>query len=214
MSIVVIGGTNMGTPSVSGAGGGGGATVLATLDGVSQFVALSNGNLTATRNAGTPSGARSSITHTSGKFYFEVTIGATHGIGDCAGVAQVNAIYNDLVSAGINCTVAYCSNGEIFSNNADSTKSIGAIVVGNVIGVAVDLTARKGWLRKNAGNWDGDATHDPATGAGGVTITAAVAFGPTLAMGGTSGQLGDAMTANFGQSAYANAAPAGFGNWI
>jgi SPRY domain len=174
-------------------------------------VTLSNGNLTATHsNTTTNSGARSTSAKTSGKYYFEVTVTTTHGTADCMGILTTAGTYTNLVTNGTNCMVSYKAAGNIFSNNVSSGKSLGVIASGDVIGVAVDLTARKGWLCKNAGNWNGDATHDPATGAGGVTLPATVAFAPVVGFGGGSTSTNDAMTANFGATTFTRLVPSGF----
>jgi hypothetical protein len=198
-----------GLPVIWATGGSGGGT-SATLDGVASNVTLSNGNLTATHASTTaPAGARSTASKTTGKYYFEVSIGVAVTPFDGVGVLSSTGTYAD-VQAAANCLIVYLQGG-IYALGASSGKSIGAISVGNVIGVAVDLDARKGWIRSGAGTWNGDPTHNPATGAGGIAFTAAVPFAPVIYF--DTGGAGNARTGNFGQSAYANAAPAGFGNW-
>jgi hypothetical protein len=68
-----------------------------------------------------------------------------------------------------------------------------------------------GWMRKGSGNWNGDATANPATGVGGVIIQSG-SFDPAVGFASSSSANG-AYTADFGATAYANAAPSGFGNW-
>jgi hypothetical protein len=187
-------------------------TVLATLDGVATRVTLSNGNLTATYNGGgtNNSGARSATVKSTGKYYYEVTPGTMRN-GDCVAILLSTGTYNDMDNLGTNCTTVYGS-GAIWSNNANTGKSITAWAgaPGPAIGVAVDLGARRGWFRRGSGNWNGDAAANPATGVGGVTIAASGSFGPAI---GFTGNSGDSGVANFGQSAFANPAPSGFGNW-
>lgn len=63
------------------------------------------------------------------------------------------------------------------------------------------------WFRRNGGIWNGNPSADPATGVGGISL--ATVAGQTLfpTVQGT----GDAsQTVNFGATAFANAAPAGF----
>jgi hypothetical protein len=189
---------------------------LATLDGVPANVTLSNGNLTATHsNTLTSSGARSSSNKTVGKFYFEVTMTVTHGDFDCVGILQSNATFINFVQNSTNCVAVYKNTGAIYANGGASGKTLGAIAAGDVIGVAVDLDARKAWLRKNGGLWNGFAltSENPNTGLGGVTIGASVSFDPAVGFGGTGTAAGDAMTANFGASAFGSTAPVGFINW-
>jgi hypothetical protein len=189
------------------------AATFATFDGTPTNVTLSLGNLKATHsNTITNSGARSNSLKISGQWYFEITVNQTNGTQDCSGMLTSSGTYTDLVTNGTNCLVAYAS-GTIVSNNTGTGKSLGTIAAGNVIGIAVDLTARKGWMRKNGGNWNGDATANPATGTNGVTLAATVSFAPAVGFGGSFSAVNDAMTMNAGQSAFANAAPSGFNGW-
>lgn len=189
---------------------------LATFDGIASNVALSNGSLTATHsNTTNNSGARSTFLKSTGKFYFEVTMSNVHGDFDCCGILLFGGSYTDFVTNGTSCVATYKNNGNIFSNNANSGRTLGAIASGDVIGVAVDLATRKSWLRKNGGNWNGLAigSENPATGLGGTTIQASGLFGPAVGFGGTGTATNDAMTANFGGTTFAAAAPSGFTNW-
>jgi hypothetical protein len=194
-------------------------TVLATLDGATANVTMSNGNLKATHNAAvTNSGTRSTTIKSAGKYYFEVTIGASNGAFDDVGIILSTGTYANVMS-GQSCTTCYSSSsGMIWSNNSNSGRALGAAFApGMIIQVAVDLTARKGWFRTGGTPttpWNNQPTDDPATGVGGVTIAASGSFAPFIGFGGSpAGNVGDNFTANFGQSAYANAAPSGFGNW-
>jgi hypothetical protein len=174
---------------------------------------LSNGNLTATHAAATTNdGARVvAPAATTGKSYFEIT--RVSGIsGDGIGLVTVAGTYGNVLG-GTNCTISFTTSGNISSNNGASGKNIAALPVGTVIGLAVDLTARKAWFRKNAGLWNGLAagSENPATGLGGVVMAPTVGFLPVVGFGAGAG--GESYTANFGATAFANAAPSGFGNW-
>jgi hypothetical protein len=177
---------------------------------------LSNGNLTVTHSStANNSGARSTSYRTSGKYYFEVTMTNIHGNFDCCGILTQAGTYTNLVTGSSNCMTTFKSSGAIYSNNVSSGKTLGAIAAGDIIGIAVDLDARKGWMRKNSGPWNGDLTHNPATSAGGVPLPPTVAFSPAIGFGGTGTAANDAMTANFGSGAvpYLTPAPAGFNTW-
>ena len=66
------------------------------------------------------------------------------------------------------------------------------------------------WFAINGGNWNGSAGADPATGAGGVSlsfVSGLTLFGAAIVNGGATG---DNVTVNFGGSAFAHAIPAGF----
>jgi hypothetical protein len=188
----------------------------ATFDGTPSNVTLTNTNLTATHaNTTNNSGARSNSNQSTGKFYFEVAVTTTHGAFDCVGILTAAGTYTDLVTSGVNCMAIYKGTGNISSNNANSGRTLGAIALGDTIGVAVDLAARRGWIRKNGGNWNGLAigSENPATGLGGVVVAATVSFAPAVGFGGSGTAANDAMTANFGDTAFQAAAPVGFANW-
>jgi SPRY domain len=191
-------------------------TTLASFDGANVNVALSNANLTVRLTVGiSNSGARSSTLKSAGKFYFEVTMTQTHGAFDAVGILSASGTMGDFVTNGTNCVAIYRAAGNIFSNNANSGRTLGAIASGDVIGIAIDLNTRKGWMRKNGGNWNGLAigSENPATGLGGVTIAPTVSFAPAVGFGGTGIAANDESTANFGALAYQTAAPSGFLNW-
>lgn len=86
---------------------------------------------------------------------------------------------------------------------------LGTFTTGDVIGMALDVGSALAWFRKNGGLWNNNAGADPATGSSGASFTASGAIFPTV----EGEHSGDVWTANFGGSAYANAAPSGFGNW-
>ena len=177
---------------------------------------LSNGNLTATHtNTVSNSGARSISYKTTGKYYFEVTMTNSHGAFDCIGTITQAGTYTNLITGGTNCVVTYKNTGNIYSNNANQFKPLGAFTNGDVIGVAVDLTARKAWLRKNGGNWNGLAigSENPITGLGGVTVAPTVGFAPVIGFGGSGAAAGDEMTLNVGGTPFYSPAPTGFGIW-
>ena len=113
------------------------------------------------------------------------------------------------------CFIVNRWNGMIFANNTTSGFALGVVNSGDIVSYAIDLTARKGWARKNGGNWNNRtlAASNPATGVGGISIHATGAFAPFILFGNTGTAAGDNMTANFGATAYAYAVPSGFSNW-
>lgn len=195
---------------VATGGGGGGPT--ATFDGVPSGVTLSNGNLTATLSTLGNSGARTAVTKAIGKYYCEFTITLSRGGADGAGLLVSTGSYTDMLNV-VNCIYITRSGGIVYSFGAAPGVAFGDILAGGVVGVASDLTTRMVWIRVGASLWNANAAHNPATAAGGISIPPTVALGPALLMsyGGTT--IGDNMTANFGATAYANAAPSGFLNW-
>lgn len=189
------------------------AVMAITFDsGTTVNTTLSNGKLTATHSNTTAfAGARVLHAKSSGKYYFEVTLDAAFSTGNGLGVLLSTGTFTNLINDGTNCFAIYYGSGNVWGNGAASGKTLGALSVGNVIGIAVDLTGHLGWARKGSGNWNGDPSANPATGTGGVTINSG-AFDPAVGFGSSSSANG-AYTGNFGASAYANAAPSGFGNW-
>jgi hypothetical protein len=81
-----------------------------------------------------------------------------------------------------------------------------------VICMAIDFGNMRGWLRKNAGNWNADATADPVNNVGGVNISSV--FGSTAAYPIASFyQNADQVVANFGASSFAQAKPSGYSSF-
>jgi hypothetical protein len=173
---------------------------------------LTNGNLTATHATTNPNmGARGNVAASSGKYYFEITRSVQVST-DGLGLVTVAGTYGNVL-AGLNCTVAFTGSGNLSSNNGASGKNIGILSAGTVIGIAVDLTARKAWFRKGAaGLWNGLAigSEDPVAGLGGLVVAPTSSFLPVVAFG--TG-VGGAFILNSGGSAFVGAAPSGFNNW-
>jgi hypothetical protein len=187
-------------------------TTFATFDGTpSASVVVSGGNLTVTHGStGNGVGVASTLTKTTGKFYFEVrsvtSVSNTNGIGIkvFSGGAFSDVVANFTNGFGI---LLGPTTSNIYNNTVNTGKNLGAQAVGDIYGFAIDLTARLGWIRKGAGNWNADAAADPVTGANGVAILAG-ALSPMVRF--TNGTATDAFTADFGQSAFAFPAPSGF----
>jgi hypothetical protein len=71
----------------------------------------------------------------------------------------------------------YTCHGTIFRfNGTQVTTTMPTWTTGDVISMALDLTAKKVWFRKNSDGWNGDilANQDPAAGIGGWDMTAAI----------------------------------------
>jgi hypothetical protein len=188
---------------------GTGAPAYATLDGTATNVTLSNGNLTATHsNTSTNSGAVSTAMKGTGKRYFEATFTTTPSAGDGIGILLSSGTFTDMISVGSNTSVQFAgSGGIIYSNGGSSGMSTGAIANGDKISAAIDLDNRRGWFRRNGGNWNGSGTANPATNTGGFTIQSG-SFAP--AVGFTTGGSGNSVTLNLGATAFTYTVPAGF----
>jgi hypothetical protein len=198
-------------------------------------LALSNGNLTATCNASSPMGVRSTSTRSGGgKYYAEFTAGATYAGGDTGvGIAIAQSLLGGVFanSATLGCLV-YAS-GSIWFNGTNNpinvngvggtTRSLGAIAAGNVICIALDLDNKAIWFRKGSGNWNGDASANPATNTNGIDISTLFPYNinqsQTTApwnpafLAATFNSSGSSVTMNTGATAFNQTAPSGFSNW-
>jgi len=99
-----------------------------------------------------------------------------------------------------------------YAFNGSNVGNIQSYASGNTVGMAVDIGAGLIWWETNGGNWNNSGTANPATGTGGITISVTGALFAGVGGGFWSGTHTQ-WTADFGATAYANAAPAGFGNW-
>jgi hypothetical protein len=102
------------------------------------------------------------------------------------------------------------TSGQVWANGANAFTFGTSLANGNVVCIALDCTARLIWFRIGAaGNWNNNATYNPATGVGGVAIFnfgAALQAFPFAGLQATSDQI----TANFGDSAFVGAVPSGY----
>lgn len=188
-------------------------TTWSTTDKVAG-ITLSAGNLTATLSSGT-GGVRTIDKQIAGKFYWEVTLVSISGTADSVGAFDPSmpiansSVGSFLVGLGSSFGVGGMNAGTIWVNGVSIGLSLGVRANGDVLCFAVDLNARLGWVRAGAaGNWNGTAGANPATGAGGFSHT----FGGGEALYPTcySNTTTHAFTANFGDTAFTGAVPAGF----
>lgn len=196
------------TPKPSGGSG----LTLTTFDGASLSNAtLSNGNLTATRSNTSIGGAASTSYKSSGKYYFEFTVGASHSSRDFVGIKATTASYDDITNGnGGNYAGLWvvdgreASNGGIFGN-------LGAASAGDVISCAVDLVNNHVWMRRNGGQWNGTSTADPAGNNGGGGSWGGASVAPVIGFSNAGSPVsGDNFTANFGATSFVYAVPFGF----
>lgn len=218
-----------------GGGGTGGGVALDPLK-TDALVTLSNGNLTASASMlanAVYTNTMSVATATLGKFYAEYTL--TQGaladnyyfgvINESALVKKTGGLmypgfYGGDVANGSNAFVILGTGQFCCDGGLDSTTpySNGNVLAGDVVCHAIDLTAKKSWVKKAGGTWNNSGTADPATGVGGkpyVTLGSGN-IRPMVGICSNSGPGTETVkwTANFGGLPYANAAPTGFGNWV
>ena len=190
------------------------AASLTSFDAASASnVTLSNGNLTVVHtSSATAGGARSASFKNSGKYYFEMLSQFVASSSDCVGLlTSTGAVNSDASLDAQSVALFLASNTFIYCNSVSQAPNFGNRALGDVWGVAVDFgPPRFVWFRKSGGLWNMSGAANPATGVGGLSFAAA-SYAPWVRYPG--GVSGEGFTANFGATAYANAAPAGFGNW-
>jgi len=151
---------------------------------------------------------RSNVSHASGKYYFEMMINAATnlalvGVGVDNGVESLNGVGGQ--AGGI----LWLGNGNVVYDGLGIAAAVQSFNVGDVVGVAVDVTDALIWFRDAGGNWSNNGSANPATGAGGLSIAAVTPNVYAVA------QLTDALdeiTANFA-GPFTYTAPSGFGNF-
>lgn len=185
---------------------------MASTSFAAAFNAAISGGLTVAHSNTSAGGARSIDLKSSGKYYFEVTL--TTLVGTSTGIGLLQACFGcaDLVSgANVGTVVIYKGSGNIWSNGSSSGKSLGALANGDIIGIAIDLDGRNVWFRKApSGNWNGNASYDPATASGGASCSS-LPDGAAPAIGYTSsGNSTETVTANFGDTSFSGSVPSGF----
>jgi hypothetical protein len=187
------------------AGGGGGAAV--TFDPSNNFLALSGGNLIATEGASGWQSVRGTVSQTTGKYYaeFDLSGGAASSI---YGVVEASAALN--IYAGSGTDSIGNNEGSVYQNGSviATTQSSGSLPV--TWQMAVDVGAGLIWWNMNNGNWNNSGTADPATGAGGISMSLSGALFPALSIFNPSSVQN---TVNFGATSYVFTPPSGFGNW-
>jgi len=176
----------------------------------SATVTLSGSNLIATAAAAGGLFVRAIDQQIAGKFYWEIkpTVwgSSNTGVGFCPGPAVLTTPSG---SSGAQ-MIALFKAGSIWADGVNTGVTLGARAANDVIGIAVDFAARLVWFRvAAAGNWNGSAANNPATGVGGVPFTvAAIGLGafPLATLGANL----DSVTANFGDTAFTGAVPSGY----
>jgi Clostridium P-47 protein/SPRY domain len=154
-----------------------------------------------------PQSVLGSVGRHSGKYYFEVTLGAAANTA-IVGIAPAGPAGQAFASTTPG-AYGYRSDGQAMSAGAAVAFPGGAALSwkqGDTVGVAVDIDAGKIWFRGPDGKWQGAAGADPVTGTNpafsftpGTSIYAAVAIGDDVSA-----------TANFLEMAASFTPPAGY----
>ncbi len=180
---------------------------------VSANITLSGGNLTATQSGSGQSAAFSNYAMVSGLYYFEFTINSAPSINTMCGVSQITTTTVELAGSGGNYFAVYkYSNGDCFVGSTGSPifTSIGAFTSGIVVGVALDLTDNRAWLKVGTGFWNGNSSATPTSATTGYDISGMVGTNGLCAIASFNSTSGDSITANFGATSYTYSMPTGY----
>lgn len=189
----------------------------------SAGMTLSNANLTFTSSASAGTyGSFTTAPKSSGKRYFETKLQQfeTSGLTYTAiALASSQMTLTGSLGAGNNRSIAYDTHSWNITYNGSNQGTIGQPAANDIICFAVDISNALCWVRRNAGNWNNNASANPATGAQGINISSlvqqlnssSVAVYPFVQM--SVGSASDILVANFGSSAFAQTVPNGFSAW-
>jgi hypothetical protein len=170
---------------------------------------LSNGNLSARSNQFGNQCARSVYGTATGKYYWEYTF-VDAGNSAC-GIATLAALLTGIGVGGAAGVSYVVRTGTVYVGTT-GVLALPAFSAGNVACMALDLTAQLIWFRNGAaGQWNNSGTANPATGTGGLAVSfvgaGVAAYGLYASNNATPNGM---VTANFGDSTFVGAVPAGF----
>lgn len=130
---------------------------------------LTNSNLKMVMTASAPAAVRATQVRAAGKWYFEILFPVIAGSDAGGGFAGPGGTLATMIDIGTG-FIQYRS-GNVYFNNAVQFSN-GVMSGGGVLKCAYDGTARLAWLKFESGNWNNNATFDPATGVGGKDVSA------------------------------------------
>lgn len=173
-------------------------------------IVLTNGNLTAgLSSSGSYVSVRGTTSHSSGKWYYEITVGSTGILSIVAGFATSSASLNSFIgSDGFGYSYGSSPNPALFPCTGSGTLS-GHFTNNDVLGFAVDLGLSVYYISINGTFLSGQ---NPSTNTGGVSLSGCTATSPTFPASSFISS-GDATgTAKF-STPFTNSAPIGFTGW-
>lgn len=165
---------------------------------------LSNWSQTATSSGA--GGARSSR-FVQGKTYFEatpITLTGTPSVGICASNWNTSTALQSAANS-----LAYLASGAVQVNGV-TLATIATWAQGNRIDCALDPQNFLVWFRVSGGNWNNNATNDPATGVGGIDYSSVFTQLGTLAAAVYASVTGNAWTVAFSNASFAGTPPSGY----
>jgi len=168
-------------------------------------ITLSNGNLTATINSGGAGwyGARSTLSQTAGKWYFEVTA-SVYSTNVTVGVANSSQSLADKWTVNA-WSLIFGSGNKACATTAPAGAAYDNVVpAGSTIGIAYNATTGKLWCTDEAGAWmqAGDPANDANPMCDSISGTLFIWFAGFNNL--------DVVTLNVGESAFAYTVPTGF----
>ena len=172
---------------------------------------LSDSDKTATTSSAAIGGVRSTqqrTNGTAGKYYAEFLI--TNVVSGQVGIIPG---LPGSVSATTGGSFRFSlSLGRILVDGTIIGTDIGATSNGDVICLAWDSGAERGWIRRNNGLWNNDAAANPATGANGVDLSSftAVAYGLQFRANAS----GESVTVRTESAEFTYPGPSGFTSWM
>jgi hypothetical protein len=187
-----------------------------TLDpaNTSSKLTLSGSNLIATANTTNSTDgnvSRATTSHSSGRYYAELKATSTSGSAVAFGIINgTQAIQNHWLGESGNNSIGCFSSGSIFLNGSSQPTNCTAVASSDVIGMAVDIDHKKIWWRKNGGQWNNNASADPALNISGLDVSAISGpYFPAVEVD----VLNKVATVNLGGTPYTYTPPTGFVSW-
>lgn len=187
---------------------------------------LSSGDLLVTKITSVSWAQRkATLSRSTGKYYFEILLESIVTSG-AAATGLIPSTFSATQYAGqaagdLGVVVTGPGANIEFRNNASVvTSGIGTGSTGDVISLAIDMDAKRLWLRKNAGSWYGSTAMlgaaavvgDPAAGTNGRPYTPSGPFFPAASVWRNTAP-GDQIRGRFRTADFTQAVPAGFSPW-
>lgn len=149
------------------------------------------------------------------KKYMEFTIGAASSAVALVGFGTTSLSGTTNLGANTLGVALDGATGNVVCNGANIATPGITFTAGDVICMAIDRPNNTFWFRKNAGNWNGSGTADPATNTGGITIPATLGTGNLYlaALVKVASSVTSKVSMNVGHTAFAQTRPTGYLVW-
>lgn len=171
-------------------------------------IALSNNNLTATKQSGAFwVAARATRARSTGRWYFEALVAGAADNNLSIGIGSASANINTYPGSDPYGFAYRASLGDVV-HNAALTPYGAAYAAGDIIGIAVDFDEKKLWFAKN-GLWQNSGSPTSGDSPAFATLTTGTAYYPLMG----AYQTGNAITGRFIAAHFTYAPPSGFSDW-